>query len=613
MKTRFFPIGKSICALLLGLTAFAASGADKLNPDNPASPEFKANVENNLKRLSSELGEENQTAIAWFAVPAMSEIMRLGDVWPRDGKLGGDVRIVLAKDEFEAGSFQLVSFGDLKDVTLSVSDLKGPSGAVIPQKNLDLKVVKIWYQNGNRWISYFADVGLRLSPELLLNDENMIKVDTDEVANYARIKNGNDVKYEWISAPKILDTGFNQYQKGFEDAETLQPVELKRGQFKQFFLTVNVPADQAAGVYKGEITVNAPSMKKIDVKIPVVVRVLPFVLPMPKAYRELERPFIASMMGGFSLSGNRARFGNELGYEKFKEELINAKNHSLFYPTVDQTPEVFALLKEVGLPTKPMMGNAFAPWFARNFGGRLSFDNMMAAKKAAKYCSDFYNENLGHNDILVSYGDEQGIAFVTTHRGFFKYYEQYGIAMGCAGHGALFYKGGYAYGVHPFGGNPDDRDRIKRWTDIGDKWIGFYAGQHTGSENPQYMRRQHGLLGYLNDLNMTFNYEFATGPWNDLANELYKPMVVAYRNYGGTVDTLQWEGFREAIDDIRYATLLKQEIKKALDSKDMDRIIQAKKILQFIAELKPTTMDLDSVRAEMIEYILKLMALEKKD
>ena len=86
----------------------------------------------------------------------------------------------------------------------------------IPAKNIDVKIVKIWYQNGNRWTSYFADVGLKLCPELLLKDENMIKVDTANVANYARIKNGNAVTYEWISAPRELDPmTFNQYQEGF--------------------------------------------------------------------------------------------------------------------------------------------------------------------------------------------------------------------------------------------------------------------------------------------------------------------------------------------------------------------------------------------------------------
>ena len=100
MKRPFSLIGKGVFAFALALSCFAVNGADSpLAPDNPASPEYKANVANNLKRLAAELGER-QTAIAWFSVPAMSDMMRMPDFWPADGRLMGDVRIILAKNEF---------------------------------------------------------------------------------------------------------------------------------------------------------------------------------------------------------------------------------------------------------------------------------------------------------------------------------------------------------------------------------------------------------------------------------------------------------------------------------------------------------------------------------
>ena len=126
------------------------------------------------------------------------------------------------------------------------------------------------------------------------------------------------------------------------------------------------------------------------------------------------------------------------------------------------------------------------------------------------------------------------------------------------------------------------------------------------------MRRQHGLLGYFNGVNLTYNYEFAFGPWNDFESVLYRPMVIAYRNYGGIVDTIQWEGYREAIDDIRYMTKLQQEIKIALASGDIDRKLQAKKAQQYLATLDPKKMDLNAVRMEVIHYISKLMNLAEK-
>lgn len=602
-------------ALLCMGSAFALSAAE-LAPDNPASAEFQTRQKANRDRIEELMkAQDLKGDMVFFAVQPMSEIMRLGDVFPRDGRFNGELRAVAAQDEYEPVSFQLFSLNDKKQVTFSISDLKSKKGATIPSGYLDLKVVKIWYQNGNRWISYFSDVGLRLCPELLLKDENMIQVDTKEVANYARIRKDGKDSFVWISAPRGMDAGFNQYQEGFEDAEQMCPVSLDKNTFKQFFVTIHVPKDQTPGVYSGSITVKADG-KEITA-IPLKLRVLPFSLPLPATYQKLDQPvFCSAMGGGFGISHARAIYKDEAEAMKmYRKKLENAKAHSMFHPGVNQTEENIRILREMGFPIRPWYGKNNVPWFAHNFGGRMKFDEMMTAKDASEETRDFYMKNLGYTkDILTSYGDEQGAGFVVCQRNFHKYFERYGIHVGMAGHSVLFYKGAHLMGVHEMGGDPDSVDRIKRWKDMGDTYIGFYATQHTGSENPAYIRRQNGMLGYMNGLNLIFNYEFALGPWNDLANELYKPMVVAYENHGGLVDTLQWEGYREAVDDIRYATLLQQEIRKALQSDDVEYKTEARKALRYLAVLNPATMDLDTVRSEMIVYILKLrsMAAPKK-
>ncbi len=604
----------SVLAAVLSFALSACAGAkDDWQPDNPASPEFRANTAANRSKVEALAKSANvENDVHFFAVAPMSETMRLADVFPQDGRYNDALKVVAAQGEYEPASFQLFAFKDKEKVTFTVSDLKDGKGNIIPAKNLDLKVVKIWYQNGNRWMSYFSDVGLRLCPELLLKDENMIRVDTEETANYARIRNNGKDTYEWISAPRGLDPGFNAMQKGFADAEEMQPVALAKNEFKQFFLTVHVPEKQAPGLYSGSVTVNAGGKNTV---IPVKVRVLPFSLPYPRTYQREHLPvYCSAMCGDFSYSGTVAKFDDpEYGKQYFRNMLENAKAHSMFHPAVDSSPETIALLREMGFPLEIFVGTNFMSWYGRNFGGRLTFDNMMTAKANAEKSRDFYAKYLPEcKYILTSYGDEQGAAFVTTHRNFHKYFEQNNIRVASAGHSPLFYKGAHLFGWHMMGGAPEDTDRIKRWKDMEDKFIGFYATHHTGGENPAFIRRQNGMLGYLNGLNMIFNYEFATGPWNDLAHDLYKPMVVAYRNYGGTVDTLQWEGYREAIDDIRYATLLRQEIAKGLASGDIEYKTEARKALLFFAKLQPESMDLDAVRAEIIQYILKLKDMSAK-
>ncbi len=603
---------KSSAVLALALSFAATSCATAKDaagwqPDNPASAEFRSNTAANrikIEKLAKDAGVQGD--VHFFAVPPMSDVMRLADVFPADGRYNDALKVVAAQGEYEPASFQLFALKDKKKVTFTVNDLKSRDGATLSKSNLDLKVVKIWYQNGNRWMSYFADVGLRLCPELLLNDENMVRVDTEAVANFARIRKAGKDTYEWISAPQGLDPGFNPMQKGFEDAKTLQPAVLAKNEFKQFFLTVHVPENQKPGLYTGTITVNADGKTSA---IPVKVRVLPFTLPLPRTYQREELPiYCSAMCGDFNYKATIAKFDDpEYGKKYFRGMLENAKAHSMFHPAVDTSPESIALLREMGFDLEIFTGSNFMPWFGRNFGGRLTFDNMMAAKAAAEKSRAFYDKYLPETKyILTSYGDEQGAAFVTTHRNFHKYFEEKDMRVASAGHSSLFFKGAHLFGWHMMGGAPDDEARIKRWRDMGDKFVGFYATQHTGSENPAYIRRQNGMLSYMHGLNMLFNYEFATGPWNDLNSILYKPMVVAYRNYGGTIDTLQWEGYREAVDDMRYATLLRQEIAKALESNDIEYKTEARKALLFFAKLDPQNMDLDAARAEIIQYILKL-------
>ena len=86
----------------------------------------------------------------------------------------------------------------------------------------------------------------------------------------------------------------------------------------------------------------------------------------------------------------------------------------------------------------------------------------------------------------------------------------------------------------------------------------------------------------------------------------YRPMVLAYGVYGGVLDTIQWEGYREGIDDIRYATALKRLAQKAAKSPNIETRYAGNKALQYMATLSRTEGDLQTVRYEMIDRILAL-------
>ena len=240
-RTTFAAITLAVCAPLMATAQFT------VRPWTQDNAPLDARVAADFKEIP------HPDAFVHYAVPAMSTLQRLPDVYPDDGIAGGVVRIIAAKDEYEPGAFLIRATRDLGKTPLALTPFKTADGKLFPADDLDLKFVKVWYQNGNAWYSYFGDTGFKLVPELLVNDEDLIRVDTAKRANYARLSFADGKTGEqWINPPREMNRVFWDFHRSipafqpmrpeFRDAATLQPVSLPKGAFKNFFLTVRVRA-----------------------------------------------------------------------------------------------------------------------------------------------------------------------------------------------------------------------------------------------------------------------------------------------------------------------------------------------------------------------------------
>jgi len=574
-----------------------------LQPNRSSSTEIA-----NAVRVGEDVSKSTFNADAFFGyytVPAMSPKMRLPDVYPSDGNFEGTVRVALAQDQYQDASFEVYPFKNIGKVNLKISALKNADGSTFAPENLDLKVVKVWYQNGNGWFSYFADPGLKLVPELLLHDENLIRVDTQKKANYARIVDAKGSHEIWISAPQKLNIGFDPYQTGFADAKSLQPVKFDAGQFKQFVLTAHATSDTRPGLYRGNITVTADGEK--PVLIPVEIKVLSFQLPLPKTNYDINKDFVVSLFSAWPTL--------DLDSKAFLPTLKNLRAHNILElgPRVmlDTSPaeakEQVRLMKEAGFISKPIFNGGSLPGWAP-----YSLDDLVTVNRLSKDYQKFFMKSFGHSDAFINKGDERGADWMVSNRPYWRIIHQNGMKTYIAGKSDTYFNtSGFALDGRPVAGFPEESDKVKNWNEIDNGYTGFYAGQHNGSENPAFVRRQHGLLGYLSNFDMVDNYQFAYGPWNDRAWDLYKPMVLAYPISDGLVDTLQWDGFRAGIDDIRYATKLRQLANEAIASGDLDRVEAGRKVRQWFAMMDGSSVDLNTVRLEMIEKIENLMQMNK--
>jgi len=141
---------------------------------------------------------------------------------------------------------------------------------------------------------------------------------------------------------------------------------------------------------------------------------------------------------------------------------------------------------------------------------------------------------------------------------------------------------------------------------------GWYASQHVGVENPAFNRRQYGFSAYRAGFTCDANYAHHLTGWNDIGGDLYKHMMFVYGTGNGCVDTLAWEGVREGLDDIRYATKLQQLATPHLDGEDVDLRYAAKRAMQLLADADGDDMDLTALRLEMVERINELLEVGRK-
>ena len=153
------------------------------------------------------------------------------------------------------------------------------------------------------------------------------------------------------------------------------------------------------------------------------------------------------------------------------------------------------------------------------------------------------------------------------------------------------------------------KQEAANWHGKGHK-IFSYANPQAGCEEPETYRRNFGLLLDRNDYDggMTFAYYWVGGrrsdDWNDFTHETYRAHNFVYPTVDGVIDTIQWEGYREGIDDLRYLATLRKAIAKAESSHEAELHDEAAAAKRFIKEMNLE--DLYAVREEMIRRIRRL-------
>jgi len=532
-----------------------------------------------------------------YILPAITNVRLLphSDFVP--GFLSDDIKITACAGEYESASFAVSALSDLGALEITPTDLKGANG-LIPAKNVDIRIVKCWWVDASGFT--YKSGKEALVPELLLKDDALVKVDMERKMNAIKLCYPTGETYA-VMQDRNVKSDFLPSTDEFpvKDSPFLKPVDIPKNTHRQFWITVKVPENAAPDDYTGKIILKTSAGPLPELNLSV--KVLPFALAKSCLTHSIW------YFGSLSPDGKDSISHEGKSEEQYYREIEDLVAHGADNPVFDQPMKDEALVgkalkirKECGADNsilycgRLLPGNPSDPEklerMNKHVSAWLGFLKQQGAK--AVYC---YGIDEATGEKLLS----QRPAWQTVHK--------IGGLISVAGGAGEFECVGDLLDLFCKPG-PLRKDEAERWHKAGHR-IFSYANPQGGMEQPETYRRNYGILLWKNKYDgcMTCAYQLGYGRiWDDLDHNIAKDETMAYPTVNGVVDTLQWEGFREGVDDMRYLTTLLKAIEKAKQTRNGEARKIALEAEQYLVALAPEIDDLNEVRTKIIGYILRL-------
>lgn len=527
-----------------------------------------------LLSLTETLNTYPGTRLLYWIPPAIRLESCLPWSVPEVARLGGQAELTVCRGEFEPLALDLFAVRELKGVSLSLSELVSTSGVVLPATVADPFHVIPWYQYG--LVDNYAHQPIMVT-ETLMKDPTLITPDP--------VKRRNKLNFE--RAPR--------------DAATLQPVDIPAFESRELWVTYRIPPQAQPGFYAGAITIS--DSQGPCATIPVKLRVPAWELaPSP-------------LLHGFYYTRGLPKKMDTIEEEnafflKMEREIKDQAEHgcNIFGSYVHarpllSDPSPFASINLIDALQKKY-GVKGTPYFCVvNAVGTMPESALPQVEENSRKMADWAKEH-GRECYVFQGMDEAGVE--TQKR------ELPGWAAVRKGGSRMFVAGGDVDTAtenlaFPVVGGCDSS--LPKKGHIFGARILSYAAPFTGSEMPLRYRRYYGLnllaLGYDGALNWCYgDTEENPNGWDEFIGGQWRNTTFAYAGMDGPVDTVEYEGWREGIDDIRYAATLRLAINQALAQGR--QIALAHSLEQRLNGLTGQEPDLDALRAEITRGIDQL-------
>ena len=575
----------------------------------------------------------------WQVWPASSERIVPASVSPVDAT-NAIVRIVSAKGVVASASFAVRSMSSFKALSLKPSDLDSGAGAKIPASRMDIRIVKCWYQDRNGWFAARRGPGEAiLVPELLLHDDTLVQTDSKTRENLVRTSPaGAPAAYRRIKAAKGGAITPAADFIAADDAATLQPLPFAKKETRQFYLTLDIPADAKPGIYKGTIALSADGRElgHFDLRLRVIDHLLPeatsrffggrsldgakvatgkapavvttdeepchFVGALPAAFHSPARLSILTSIGMTDpviIPSDLAKLNDCFGATLPKSLWIAAPGALDMEPKGAPAPEAIRKIADVALKTGVKDVRLYIPSRMGGEGLQKDLPALTAADDAGVKAWVFADD--------ATYTAASDVIASPMRQGYPRAFSGVGDRV----HGNEVPPYGYPYGHIEH----SDSRQCERWGAIGIPYY-LYSTLPAGVEDPAIWRRRLGVEPYLLGYSgiVLSRLVEPVDPWNDWAAADHRSRTFLYPTKTGFVPTLAWEGVREAIIDCRYLSSvnrLANDVRFA--GRDFARLdLEGRKAAHWLDFLRSPTCNLDAMRLDAIAWIDHLQLIRAR-
>ncbi|MCX6149931.1 MAG: DUF4091 domain-containing protein [Ignavibacteriales bacterium] len=480
-------------------------------------------------------------------------------------------------------SFLIQANEKLKNIKIMWTDFIGNSGK-IPNTALDVSIAKVWYQAGYRTSDNTQKI---LTQELLIKNDNLIKVDYEKEMNFILVKfpNGSE-SYVDVTTPTAIfpENGI------IEDSQSLLPFSIEANFNKQIWLTIHIPSNVASGKYISQVTISDDN--ETLKSFPIEIEVLPFKLDESRITYGI---YYHGYVDNFT---KRTMHYTNKTEKQYRIEMKDLKEHGVLYPTTYQVLQNLdndlKIRKEVGLQNDKIFTLGITT------GNPQSESEINNLKENVKAWQNKITQ-FGYKELYVYGIDEARGDQLTSQRPAWKAVRDIGAKIFVAGYRETYAAMGDLLDVGIIQGELDKEQAI--FYHSKKNKIFSYSNPQAGEENPEIYRRNYGIAlwkaGYDGAMDYAYQKNYGS-TWNDWDSKKYRDENFTYPTADGIISTIQWEGFREGVNDVRYLSTLLNKIDR-LKAKGKD----VSSLEQWINSID-TSVDLDMLRQQIIDKILSI-------